>query len=84
MNLGNRLSKWVLYPSMMYEDIVIAIDAETHKKITITTNKRTTVPIEHFNQVQILPSWVIFDIDPPKTDNARDIEANAQKQMSLS
>lgn len=78
---GIRISKWALYPKMTVVETIISRDLEG-KKIITNVDKKSNLDIEYANQVQILKSWVIFDIDPPKTCDKRDIELNAERQMN--
>jgi hypothetical protein len=80
--MGKHMSKWVLYPSMEYEETMTMMTKDG-KRFVKTEKKKSVVSIEGFNQIQILPSWVVFDIDPPKTTIARDREEAADKQAKI-
>lgn len=77
---GTQPTKWTLYPSMKYEEEIREINAETHKKVIRKEIRTSNIPLSRFNLRQILPQEVIWDIDPPKTTDARDQLESAKKQ----
>jgi len=80
---GDKISKWALYPQMTISETKIYQDITTGKKIVKTELVNAKLRIEDANQVQILKPWVIFDIDPPKTDACRDRDVESEKQMNV-